>query len=120
MFNTLMRHFNRKKLTDERFAFLFDIPIEEEVVVFDCETTGLDTKKDEIISIGAVKVHKNRILTDEALHLYLKPKEMIDHKSITIHQIRNCDLENAISAKEAIERFLYFIGNRKLVRNNFV
>lgn len=114
MFKSLFRSWNEKSLTDVRFSFLFDEPLENEVVVFDCETTGLNTQTDEIISIGAVKVRENKILTDEALHLFVKQESNISHESIKIHQIRNCDLEGAIEIEEAIERFLYFIGNRKL------
>lgn len=114
MFDSLKRSWCRKKLTDERFAFLFDEPREDEIVVFDCETTGLDPKRDEIISIGAVKVKKNKILTDEAIHLYIEQKRDISAKSITVHKIRNCDLEGAVTVEEAVERFLYYIGNRKL------
>jgi DNA polymerase-3 subunit epsilon len=115
MFEDLKKKWNRKHLTDERFAFLFDEDTSGEVVVFDCETTGLDPKKDDIISIGAVKIKENRILTDEAMHLFVKQEKQISHESITIHQIRHCDLVGAISIEEAIERFLYYIGNRKLV-----
>ncbi|MEA3419408.1 MAG: 3'-5' exonuclease [Campylobacterota bacterium] len=115
MFGNLKRKWNRKNLKDERFAFLFDEAPQDEIVVFDCETTGLNPKKDEIISIGAVKVRDNRILMNEAIHIYVRPEEEISHKSITIHQIRNCDLKDAVSAKEAIERLLYYIGNRGLV-----
>ena len=115
MFNTLKQKWNRKHLSDERFAFLFDDMQSDEVVVFDCETTGLKPKVDDIISIGAVKVKGNKILTNEAIHLFVKQEKQINHKSITIHQIRHCDLDEAISIEEAIEQFLYYIGNRKLV-----
>ena len=115
MFEKFFRNRNRKKLTDERFAFLFDEPHEDEYVVYDCETTGLDPEKDDIISIGAVKIKGNKILTNEAIHIYIKQKEDISHKSITIHKIRNCDLEGAILLEDAIEQFLNYIGNRTLV-----
>ncbi len=115
MFSALKQKWNRKHLSDERFAFLFEDLESDEVVVFDCETTGLNPKVDEIISIGAVKVKGNRILTNEAMHLFVKQNKQINHESITIHQIRHCDLDEAISIEEAIEEFLYFIGNRKLV-----
>ena len=115
MFEKLKQKWNRKHLTDERFAFLFEDTHEDEVVVFDCETTGLNPKVDDIISIGAVKVKGNKILTDQAIHIYIKQENEINHKSITIHQIRNCDLEDAIPLNEAIEKFLYYIGNRALV-----
>ena len=115
MFNTFKQKWNRKHLSDERFSFLFDDAKSDEVVVFDCETTGLNPKNDDIISIGAVKVKGNKILTNEAIHLFIKQDKQINHKSITIHQIRHCDLDEAISLEEAIEKFLYYIGNRKLV-----
>jgi DNA polymerase-3 subunit epsilon len=115
MFDALMKKWNRKHLKDEKYAFLFEDSSSDEIVVFDCETTGLNPKKDEIISIGAVKVKGNKILTNEAIHLFVEQKKQINHKSITIHQIRHCDLENAIPVEDAIEQFLYYIGNRTLV-----
>ena len=115
MFNRLKQKWNRKHLTDERFAFLFDEAHEDEIVVFDCETTGLDPKVDNIISIGAVKIKGNKILTNEAIHIFVKQEKQISHESITIHQIRHCDLDEAIDAQEAIEKFLHYIGSRKLV-----
>jgi len=115
MFNTLKQKWNRKHLSDERFALLFDENQSDEVVVFDCETTGLNPKVDDIISIGAVKVKGNKILTNEAIHIFVKQNKQINHESITIHQIRHCDLDEAISIEKAIEQFLYYIGNRKLV-----
>lgn len=116
MFGNLKKKWNRKHLTDERFAFLFEeSQNEDEVVVFDCETTGLSPKKDDIISIGAVKVKGNKIMTNEALHLFVKQDKQINHESIAIHQIRHCDLEDAIPVKEAIEQFLHYIGNKTLV-----
>ena len=114
MFGTLKRKWNKKHLTDERFAFLFDETENDEVVVFDCETTGLNPKKDELISIGAVKIKGDKILTNEAIHIYVQQKKQISHESIAIHQIRHCDLEDAVPIEEAIEKFLHFIGNRTL------
>ncbi len=114
MFTSFKKKWNLKNLKDERFTFLFDTTFVDEIVVFDCETTGLDPKTDDIISIGAVKIKGNKILTDEAIHIYIDQDKEIDHKSITIHQIRNCDLHGAIPLKEAIEKFLYYIGNRPL------
>jgi len=115
MFGRLKQKWNRKHLTDESFAFLFDEAHEDEIVVFDCETTGLDPKVDNIISIGAVKIKGNKILTNESIHIFVKQEKQISHESITIHQIRHCDLDEAIDAQEAIEKFLHYIGSRKLV-----
>jgi DNA polymerase-3 subunit epsilon len=93
---------------------LFD-DIEDEYVVFDTETTGLNPKNDEILSIGAVKVKGNKILSSETFELYLKPTQTISQESIKIHQIRHCDVDSALDAHVAIEAFLHFIGGRTLV-----
>jgi DNA polymerase-3 subunit epsilon len=115
MFGRLKRDWSRRRLTDVQFDFLFDENKSGELVVYDCETTGLNPKKDEILSIGAVKIRGDKILLDEAMHLYLKPSEEISHESITIHHIRHCDLEEALEPRDAIEKFLHFIGSRTLV-----
>ena len=110
-----MRQLNRKKLKNEAFAFLFETPPSDEVVVFDTETTGLNPKKDEILSIGAVIVKENKILTSQKFELFVKPTRDINEESIKIHQIRNIDLQNGLESKEAILQFLQFIGSRPLV-----
>ncbi len=115
MFNAWRRNSNRKRLKNEEFAFLFEEAPVGEYVVFDTETTGLNPKTDEILSIGAVKIRGHKILTSETFELFLKPSGDIDKKSITIHHIRPCDLDDAVPPQEAIEKFLNFIGSRTLV-----
>lgn len=116
MFARFFKERNRKKLRDPRFSFLFDTPVlGDEFVVFDTETTGLNPKKDEILSIGAVKIKGSKILTQETLSLLLKPSKEIGAKSITIHQLRNIDMVGALPPQEALERFLEFVGPLPLV-----
>ncbi|WP_456453320.1 3'-5' exonuclease [Hydrogenimonas sp.] len=115
MFEGLKRQWLRKRLKDERYAFLFDEPPVDEYVSLDTETTGLDVKKDAIVSIGAVRVVKNRILTHEALHLRVKPDAALKTESVKVHHIRPCDLADALEPDEALEKLLRFIGSRPLV-----
>ena len=106
---------DKKRVKDKKFEFLFDEEIDGEVVVFDTETTGLDTKNDDILSIGAVIVKDNKILTSKTFEVFIKNSGEISSKSIEIHRIRPCDLQDAKSIDEAIDEFLHFIGSRKLV-----
>jgi DNA polymerase III subunit epsilon len=106
---------NRKKLKLENYAFLFEEPPENEQVCFDCETTSLNTKKANLLSIGAIKIQKHKILTSQKLELFIKPRTEIEEASIKIHHLRHCDLENGIQPEEAIFKFLNFIGSRPLV-----
>ncbi len=115
MFASFFAKRNAKNLSDERFRFLFEEAPLDEVVVFDTETTGLNPKKDEILSIGAVKVRGNKILMSEKFELFVKPRFEVNETSIKIHQIRNIDVQNALEPREAIEQFLHFIGARPLV-----
>ncbi len=106
---------NISKLKDKDYSFLFDEDKSGEYVVFDTETTGLDPKIDDIISIGAVKIRDNKIITSDTFEVFVKSAKDINPKSIEIHQIRNCDLESALDIDDAIKQFLNFIGSRPLI-----
>ncbi len=115
MFRKIKNHFNKKNLKDSAYEYLFDEPKEDEFVCFDCETTGLDVKKDDIICIGAIKIKGNTILSSNSYEKLVIPKTKLDKNSIKIHQIRQMDLENAKNIDEVLEEFLEFIGNSILV-----
>ncbi|PHR58073.1 MAG: DNA polymerase III subunit epsilon [Arcobacter sp.] len=115
MFNLIRKKLNRRNLKDDNYAFLFDDYKGKECVVFDTETTGLNTKKDEILSIGAVTIKDNKILSSQTFEVFLKPSNTISEKSITIHNIRPCDLDNALEPHKAIHDFLHYIGSKPLV-----
>lgn len=115
MISQMKTWYNRKKLKDDNFSFLFDAPPNNEVVCFDCETTGLNPKKAELLSIAALMIRGNRILTSKKLELYVKPTRAIDENSIKIHQLRHCDVENGLESTQAVTEFLNFIGSRPLV-----
>ncbi|WP_456393765.1 3'-5' exonuclease [Nitratifractor sp.] len=114
MFDRLKRAWQRKRLKDPRFDFLFEPYRGDEVVVLDTETTGMNPKKDEILSIGAVIVRKNRIELGQAFEAWLKPRGEISEESIKIHGIRRIDLEHGESPETVIPRLLEFIGNRPI------
>src|SRR5258707_712727 len=61
VYQTLRRYFHQASLGDQSYRFLFETPPPDEVVAFDCETTGLDIRKDDIIAIAAVRIKRNRI-----------------------------------------------------------
>lgn len=115
MFSKIKNHFNKKKLKEKKFKYLFDTPKENEYICFDCETTGLNPKKDDIISIGAVLIKDNTIVASKKFNKFVKPKTKLQAEAIQVHHIRECDLEDAEEIDDVIEEFLDFIGNRKLV-----
>ena len=115
MFGSLKRSWYKRVLKNQDYAFLLDEPMTDEFVAFDCETTGLDPRKAEIVSIGAVKIIGNKILTSERFDVFVKPSKDMSEESIKIHHIRNCDVQNAVDVESAIKSFAKFIGTRTLV-----
>lgn len=104
-----------RRLRDPAFRFLFDAPPSDEWVALDCETTGLNVRTDEIISIGAVRIVGNRILTSECLELLIRPQGEMRPESICVHRLRNRDLDSGVSIEQAVHTLLHFIGSRPLV-----
>lgn len=115
MLKTIKRYIDQKKLKDEKYKYLFEPYNGDEYVCFDCETTGLNPKKDEIISIGAIIIKENKILHSKKFERFCKTKQPLDEESIKIHHIRECDIENARDINEVIDEFLEFVGNRPCV-----
>jgi DNA polymerase-3 subunit epsilon len=105
----------KSRLKSREFESLLEKYEGDEVVALDTETTGLNPKKDEILTIGAVKIRDSKILLSKTFEASIKPKKEINSDSIKIHLIRECDLENAEEPKEVILKLLRFIGNRPLV-----
>lgn len=97
------------------YAHLFEPYDGDEVVSLDCETTGLDVKSADIVSIGAVRVRGKKVLTSERLDIKLKPPKSLTGDSIKVHKIRAADLEDGIELDEALEKVLDFVGNRPIL-----
>lgn len=81
-------------------------------VVLDTETTGLNIKKDYIISCGSIKIQNEAIKVSTARHYFLNPKKE-DRTSITVHQI--IGVKNALPLPKFVEFLLNDVGNAVLV-----
>lgn len=88
----------------------------DEVVVFDVETTGLDVKKDKIIQIAAVKGGKNGVV--ENFERFIKIDSSVG-ASYDIHNISDEYLfEHGIDGITAIKDFLEFAQDKVLIGHN--
>ena len=115
MMRWLRRRLDLARLKDPRWRVLFDEDPSGEVVSVDCETTGFDTKRDDIISISAIKIAGNRILTSTSFNAFVRPEAEMRADAIRIHQLRAVDVENARPMREVLPEFLDFLGGRPLV-----
>ena len=94
---------------------MFDPVPANEWVALDCETTGLNVRSDEIISIGAVRIVGQRIMTSERLELLVRPERGVSAESVRIHRLRERDVAQGMPIEEAVKRLMHFIGSRPLV-----
>ena len=102
-------------LADSHFAFMYDPPPDAEWVTLDCETTGLDVHRDQIVSIGAVRIAGKRLLTSQRLELLVRPERAMHADAVRVHRLREADVAQGMDPEQAMRRLLDFIGSRPLV-----
>lgn len=81
-------------------------------VVIDIETTGLDYKNDQILSVGVVKINDHQIKLDSCKEWQLK-RDFKSFEAIPIHGI--VPSVETTDETSFIEAFLDYIGNATLV-----
>ncbi|MDM0108205.1 3'-5' exonuclease [Variovorax sp. J22R24] len=113
--DALRRQWLLYHLADPHFAFMYDAPPDGEWVAVDCETTGLDVRNDRIISIAAVRIVGNRLLTSQRLELLVRPERAMTAENVRVHRLREQDVALGIDAAQAMRRLMEFIGSRPLV-----
>ena len=78
-------------------------------VVIDCETSGLDPRRDRLLSIGAVRVAQGRILLADAFSSGVRASQASAKDNILVHGI-GADAQLAAPAtEEVLPRFARFI-----------
>lgn len=90
--------------------------LDNDVVVFDLETTGLNFLDSEIIEIGAVKLHNGVIV--EKFECFVKPSVPIPAEITKINGITDKDVANAFSCEQVLPDFFKFTRNSVLVAYN--
>lgn len=87
-------------------------------VVFDLETTGLDTRADEIVSMGAVRALGSRVLESESFATLVDPGRPIPPLSTSIHGIDDDAVKGAPDQARAARAFAAFAHDAVLVAHN--
>ncbi len=84
-------------------------------VVCDTELTGLNKKKDELISIGAVMIRDLQIDLSSMFHNFIKPENMDPTQATLVHRITPQQLEAAEPIDVVLPRFVEYIQGSLLV-----
>lgn len=122
-FTKVKTNWQTKKLTRPELAYLFTPQTDEqknsEWVVIDCEMTGLNPKKNHILSVACIHVNQSTQGTNidigNGLNMVCQPPIMPTADSIVIHGLRPDDVQNGIGYDEMLANLLPFIGNRTIV-----
>ena len=114
-FQALKRLWYRLRLRDPDYRHLLEPGPLDEVVSIDIETTGLDRKRDEIISIAAIRIRGDRILASQSYQVVVRPSVAIAPEAIKVHGLLEADVANARPIQEVLPDLLHFIGGRPLV-----
>lgn len=90
----------------------------ERFVVFDLETTGLDSDRHEIIEIGAIRVNRDS-KNHDTFSTLIKPRGRLSSKITKITGLDRATLiADGIAIEEALAEFRSFVGDLPLVAFN--
>ncbi|WP_317367710.1 PolC-type DNA polymerase III [uncultured Tyzzerella sp.] len=90
--------------------------LEDEYVIFDLETTGLNREYNKIIEIGAVKVKNGKII--DRFSTFVNPHEKLTKEIIELTSITDEMLIDAPEESEMLPKFFEFFGDSVLVAHN--
>ena len=83
--------------------------------VVDTELTGLDEKKDAILSIGAVRMIGGTIRMGETFYRLVNPSRELPAASVVIHEITPSEVAAQPGIDTVIREYLDFIGDDVVV-----
>lgn len=84
-------------------------------VVVDTELTGLDEKKDSIVSFGGIRMTGRRIELGNTFERMVSPRTALTADTIVIHQITPSEVKAQPIIDDVMDEFLAFIGDAVLV-----
>lgn len=87
---------------------------EADFVVFDTELTGLNPKKDSIVSIGAVRMRGDRIMLGSTFYGLVHPRTALTAESVVIHEITPAEAAGSPEIEALLPEFADFCGNAVL------
>ena len=88
------------------------------MLAVDFETTGLDAKKDEILSIGFVEINDSEIDLSTATHLLISQEKSLPQDTVIIHKITDDQISQGMTLDAALTILLNALKGKVLVAHH--
>jgi DNA polymerase-3 subunit epsilon len=86
-----------------------------QLIAVDFETTGLDSKNDEILSMGFCPIKNFTIRLADCLHIIIKPTKSLNSDNVVIHGLTDDQVSQGVSAEQAMATFLELTQGKVIV-----
>jgi len=91
-------------------------PYEEpELVSLDLETSSLDPRSAEILSIAAVPVRGRQVMLSERFERIVCGSAAVDREAVKYHRLLPTDVEHGVPPRQAVTEFITWLGERPLL-----
>ncbi len=108
-----------KNIRENLAGFNQNLPLEDyDFVVLDTELTGLNEKKDEIVSIGAVRIQNLRIDLENNFYSNICPCQEVPKFSTLIHRISPGQAHKSPPIADILPDFLDYVGDSMIIGHN--
>lgn len=92
-------------------ASVFDV----DYLTLDFETTGLNAKKEAILSMGYTRVHQGRVLLKENKHQIIRLNFPLPAESVVVHQITDDRMQTGVPLHDALDELVQHMMGKVLL-----
>ena len=111
----LRRLFDARRARATPHAAMFERFRGDGCVAVDLETTGLDARRDSVLSLAAVPVEGRSVRLSQALTLTVRGATDFRIEAMRHHRLRPQDVATGLEPDVALEAFLRHLGNRPIL-----
>jgi len=89
-----------------------------EFLVLDFETSGLNAKKDHVLSVGYTLIKNNRVTMKNNQYAVIRQQTELEADNVTIHQLTDSAIESGEEMRIVFDRLINDMAGRVVVAHN--